>query len=241
MKESERESEKTERRRKKNSNRDVYVQKEGGITRDNAKRETQKERERQGLHIKKKERKKRATGGCSLSPRIVHRFFCFFFFVFWFFFLFAAFFYLSPVPHSPFSELHAPNPTSDPHKGRRGRNTFGKSPSNRLQRTWSVSQISFTHDTFIFSLYSQEARREKKRRTSHFYLAEHRVIGCSTFFNPCQNHSGNVLERFERARRLSFCSRGNKSRALTECLIVSEFIRTPCDLIAFLLEKLTRT
>ena len=64
---------------------------------------------------------------------------------FFFFFFFAAFFYVSPVPHSPFSELHAPNPTSDPHKGRRGRNTFGKSPSNRLQRTWSVSQISFTH------------------------------------------------------------------------------------------------
>ena len=51
MKESERESEKTERRRKKNSNRDVYVQKEGGITRDNAKRETQKERERQGPRV----------------------------------------------------------------------------------------------------------------------------------------------------------------------------------------------
>lgn len=107
----------------------VYVQKEGGTTRDNAKRDIQR-----GVA-----QKKRAAGGCSLSPRIVHRLF------FSFFFFFAAFFYLSPVPHSPFSELHAPNPTSDPHKGRRGRNTFGKSPSNRLQRTWSVSQISFTH------------------------------------------------------------------------------------------------
>lgn len=37
-----------------------------------------------------------------------------------------------PVPRSPFSELHAPNPTSDPHKGRRGRNTFGKSSSTPL-------------------------------------------------------------------------------------------------------------
>lgn len=39
-----------------------------------------------------------------------------------------------PVPRSPFSELHAPNPTSDPHKGRRGRDTFGKSSSTPLQR-----------------------------------------------------------------------------------------------------------
>lgn len=47
-----------------------------------------------------------------------------------------------PVPRSPFSELHAPNPTSDPHKGRRGRNTFGKSSSTPLQRIRTVSQKS---------------------------------------------------------------------------------------------------
>lgn len=41
-------------------------------------------------------------------------------------------FSLFPVPRSPFSELHAPNPTSDPHKGRRGRDTFGKSASTPL-------------------------------------------------------------------------------------------------------------
>ena len=48
----------------------VYVQKEGGTTRDNAKRDIQR-----GVA-----QKKRAAGGCSLSPRIVHRLFFFLFF-----------------------------------------------------------------------------------------------------------------------------------------------------------------
>ena len=50
----------------------VYVQKEGGTTRDNAKRDIQR-----GVA-----QKKRAAGGCSLSPRIVHRLFFFLFFFF---------------------------------------------------------------------------------------------------------------------------------------------------------------
>lgn len=56
-----------------------------------------------------------------------------------------------PVPRSPFSELHAPNPTSDPHKGRRGRNTFGKSSSTPLQRIRRVSQRNLWFlDMFTF-------------------------------------------------------------------------------------------
>lgn len=56
-----------------------------------------------------------------------------------------------PVPRSPFSELHAPNPTSDPHKGRRGRNTFGKSSSTPLQRIRRVSQKSLVPRYVCFS------------------------------------------------------------------------------------------
>jgi len=56
-----------------------------------------------------------------------------------------------PVPRSPFSELHAPNPTSDPHKGRRGRNTFGKSSSTPLQRIRRVSQKSLVPRYVYFS------------------------------------------------------------------------------------------
>ena len=76
------------------------------------------------------------SGGCSLSPRIVRRCRCFF---------------TIPVPRSPFSELHAPNPTSDPHKGRRGRNTFGKSSSTPLQRIRRVSQKSLVPRYVYFS------------------------------------------------------------------------------------------
>lgn len=59
--------------------------------------------------------------------------------------------YTFPVPRSPFSELHAPNPTSDPHKGRRGRNTFGKSSSTPLQRIRRVSQKSLVPRYVCFS------------------------------------------------------------------------------------------
>lgn len=55
-----------------------------------------------------------------------------------------------PVPRSPFSELHAPNPTSDPHKGRRGRDTCGKSSSTPLQRIRRVSEIFDSFDMFAF-------------------------------------------------------------------------------------------
>lgn len=75
--------------------------------------------------------------GCSLSPRIVRRCRCAFF--------------TFPVPRSPFSELHAPNPTSDPHKGRRGRDTFGKSSATPLQRIGRVSQKSLVPRYVCFS------------------------------------------------------------------------------------------
>lgn len=67
-----------------------------------------------------------------------------------------------PVPRSPFSELHAPNPTSDPHKGRRGRNTFGKSSSTPLQRIRRVSQKSLIprYVCFTDSLGSGGAQAE---------------------------------------------------------------------------------
>lgn len=56
-----------------------------------------------------------------------------------------------PVPRSPFFELHAPNPTSDPHKGRRGRDTFGKSSATPLQRIRRVSQKSLVPRYVCFS------------------------------------------------------------------------------------------
>lgn len=77
------------------------------------------------------------SDGCSLSPRIVRR--C------------RAALFTFPVPRSPFFELHAPNPTSDPHKGRRGRNTFGKSSATPLQRIRRVSQKSLVPRYVCFS------------------------------------------------------------------------------------------
>lgn len=73
-----------------------------------------------------------------------------------------------PVPRSPFSELHAPNPTSDPHKGRRGRNTFGKSSSTPLQRIRRVSQKSLVprYVCFSDSLGSGGAQEERETDSS---------------------------------------------------------------------------
>jgi len=135
-------------RERENNNRKRNVCTERGMgrrTRDNAKRETGQEKGdalicdiRGGELATWEEMIKRdvRSGDCSLSPRIVRR---------------LSLLFTFPVPRSPFSELHAPNPTSDPHKGRRGRDTFGKSSSTPLQRTRRVSQKSLIPRYVCFS------------------------------------------------------------------------------------------
>lgn len=86
-----------------------------------------------------------------------------------------------PVPRSPFSELHAPNPTSDPHKGRRGRDTFGKSSSTPLQRIRRVSQKSLVprYVCFSDSLGSGGAQAEWETDSSSMWSIS-RDVWCET-------------------------------------------------------------
>lgn len=90
-----------------------------------------------------------------------------------------------PVPRSPFSELHAPNPTSDPHKGRRGRNTFGKSSSTPLQRIRRVSQKSLIprYVCFTDSLGSGGAQAEWETDSSSVWSIA-RDVWCESCDHP---------------------------------------------------------
>lgn len=100
-----------------------------------------------------------------------------------------------PVPRSPFFELHAPNPTSDPHKGRRGRDTFGKSSATPLQRIRRVSQKSLVPRYVCFSdSLGSGAQTERETDASRVWsIARDVSRGCVNRLEKGENHGNNRI------------------------------------------------